>query len=70
MREMFLQGFILYAVISLIIESYRTGVRISVQNELVSVGWFIFAFIIRMTVICIFSLALGWIVSTIASLIF
>lgn len=70
MREIFLQGFILYAVISLIIESYRTGVRISVQNELVSVGWFIFAFIIRMTVICIFSLALGWIVSTIASLIF
>lgn len=70
MREIFLQGFILYAVISLIIESYRTGVKISVQNELVSLGWFIFAFIIRMTVICIFSLALGWIVSTIASLIF
>ena len=70
MREMFLQGFILYAVISLIIESCSSGVKISVQNGLVSVGWFIFAFIIRMTVISIFSLALGWIVSTVASLIF
>ena len=70
MREIFLQGFILYAVISLILDSYAKGVAISIKSELCSLGWFIFAFIIRMIVISIFSLALGWIVSTIASLIF
>lgn len=69
MREIFLQGFVLYAVISLLLDSYRMGVKLSVQNGLTSLGWFIFAFIIRMTVICMFSLALGWIVSTVASLI-
>ena len=70
MREIFLQGFVLYAVISLILDSYAKGVAISIKSELCSLGWFIFAFIIRMTVICFYSLVLGFIVSTVASLIF
>lgn len=70
MREVFLQGFILYAIISLLVDSYTKGVRISIQGGFTSFGWFIFAFIIRMCSISLFSFILGLVVSTVANFIF
>lgn len=70
MREVFLQGFILYAIISLLVDSYTKGVVISIQGGFTSFWWFIFAFIIRMCSISLFSFILGLVVSTVANFIF
>lgn len=68
MLNLFKHGFVLYAIFYLCMDSYTEGVRISLQNNLNHVGWFIFAFIVRMLFISILSVLLGMAVTLVLDL--